>query len=124
MDDGHVMASTAAQTDRDLQRVYEILQAAGFKLAPGKSDDTFSIHQRKEYLGFILDSTDMTVQLPTKKLSAVKELLAAEMLQKGRWRSAKDIASLVGKILALEPATAPVVQLLTRVVQRLSLIHI
>ena len=95
-----------------------MLQQAGFKLALDKSDTVNDIAQSKEYLGFILDSTSMTVHVPDSKLTRVQDALAAELSAAGSWRKAKEVASTVGRLIALEPALGPVVQLLTRVVQR------
>ena len=118
MDDGHVMGTTIEETYKALLSVYDILQKAGFKLALDKSDTKDTITQSKEYLGFTLHSQDMTITVPDKKKCKVKQVLEEEIAAVGKWRKAKDVASTVGKVIALEPALGPVVQLLTRVIQR------
>ena len=47
----------------------------------------------------------------------MRQMIAEELQMAGKWRKVKKLASLVGKVIALEPAIGPVAQLLTRSAQ-------
>ena len=98
-----------------LEETLKVLGQAGFVIAEDKTDSTSSISQVKEYLGFIVNSVDMTVSASTDKLnecrSLLKEAAAANQI------AAKRLAKVLGKVLSIEIATGPVVQLLSRSAQ-------
>jgi hypothetical protein len=71
-------------------------------VAKEKSDKFGDSAQRKEYLGFVIDTQEMSVYVPALKLARVLAILG-EFLKKRRHR-VRDIASVIGKLISLEPA--------------------
>jgi hypothetical protein len=71
-------------------------------VAKEKSDKFGDSAQRKEYLGFVIDTQEMSVYVPALKLARVLEILG-EFLKKRRHR-VREIASVIGKLISLEPA--------------------
>jgi hypothetical protein len=62
VDDGRTSAATKKRADNDYAVTIDVFQQAGFRVAVEKSDKLGDSAQRKEYLGFIIDTCDMTVQ--------------------------------------------------------------
>ena len=60
IDDGKVNAN-ATDMERHLRCTLETLKAAGFIVAPKKTDSASTASTRKEYLGFIVDSIEMKI---------------------------------------------------------------
>jgi hypothetical protein len=85
-------------------------------VAVEKSDKLGDSAQRKEYLGFIIDTCDMTVHVPEQKLKRVLDILS-NFLRRRRHK-VRDVASLVGKLVSLEPALGRLIFCLERVRQR------
>jgi hypothetical protein len=72
VDDGWVAAATKAKADADYGLTIAIFTSAGFVIAIEKSDRVGDSSQRKEYLGFIIDTSALTVEVPQQKLLRVK----------------------------------------------------
>ena len=116
IDDGNVLARALAIVIAQLEFVLETLKNAGFVISKDKTDSAESVSQVKLYLGFVIDSTTMTLQVSEEKLQDLKNTLWAVATAAGR-QKAKTIAKAIGKLIAAEPAMGPIVQLLTRVAQ-------
>jgi hypothetical protein len=75
VDEGRTAASTKAKADSDYKFAIGFVVKAGFTVAIEKSDKFGDSAQRKEYLDFIIDTSNMTLYVPKKKLSSVLGLL-------------------------------------------------
>ena len=118
IDDGIILAPTKMDIQAAIKLVHGSLQSAGFELSASKSDKAEQVSQEKEYLGFIIDTSRMSLTAPPRKMSRLHKILDNEEQQRGSLRRAKEVASVIGKIVALQPALGPVVQLLSRAIQR------
>lgn len=114
IDDGRVVAESEEEVKEHYREVLGMLTAAGWQIAQKKSDKLTEVAKEKEYLGFVIDTEEMTVRLTEDKKSqvihAAKEMEAAV----GRYLRVKDLASLVGKVAAAEPALGSLVPFTTR----------
>jgi hypothetical protein len=102
VDDGRTSAATKKRADNDYAVTIDVFQQAGFTVAVEKSNKLGDSAQPKEYLGFIIDTCDMTVHVPKQKLRRVLDILS-NFLHRRRHK-VQDVASLVGKLVSLEPA--------------------
>jgi hypothetical protein len=75
---------------------------AGFTVAVEKSDPIGAASQRKEYLGFLIDTKAMIVEVPRQKMLRIKDLLVKFLTS--NTHKVREIASMIGKLNALEPA--------------------
>jgi hypothetical protein len=112
LDDGRVAAATKANADMDYGLTIAIFSSAGFIIAIDKSDRVGDSSQRKEYLGFIMDTSAITVEVPQQKLLRVKSIL--DLFLATPRHKVRDIASVVGKLNALEPAFGRAIFVATR----------
>jgi flagellar motor component MotA len=73
-----------------------------------------SLHslQRKEYLGFIINKNRMIVEVPGPKLARIRKILGDFL--KTRRHKVQDIASVVEKLVSLEPALGRLILVGTR----------
>jgi hypothetical protein len=81
-------------------------------VAEEKSDKLGDSAQRKEYLGFVIDTNEMSVHVTEQKLVRVLQLLGDFL--KARDHRVQDIASMIGKLISLEPALGRSVLIGTR----------
>jgi hypothetical protein len=112
VDDGRVAAATKAKADADYGLTIAIFTSAGFVIAIEKSDRVGDSSQRKEYLGFIIDTSTLTVEVPQQKLLRVKPIL--DLFLATPRHKVRDIASVVGKLNALEPDFGKAIFVATR----------
>jgi hypothetical protein len=75
---------------------------AGFTIAEDKSDKVGSAAQVKEYLGFAIDTNLMSVHVPKPKLDWMKAILKGFL--GSRLHKVMEVASVIGKLISLEPA--------------------
>jgi hypothetical protein len=68
VDDGRTAAGSKQQADRDYATNIRVFTEAGFTVAEEKSDKLGDSAQRKEYLGFVIDTNEMSVHVPERKL--------------------------------------------------------
>jgi hypothetical protein len=68
VDDGRTAAGSKQQADRDYATKIRVFTEAGFTVAEEKSDKLGDSAQRKEYLGFVIDTNEMSVHVPERKL--------------------------------------------------------
>jgi hypothetical protein len=102
VDDGRTLAGTKKRADNDYAVTINVFQQSGFTVAVEKSDKLGDSVQRKEYLGFIKYTCNMTVHVPEQKLRRVLNILSDVLCR--RRHKVRDVASLVGKLVSLEPA--------------------
>jgi hypothetical protein len=95
VDDERVNAATKERADRDYATTIEVFSKAGFTVAKEKSDRLGQSAQRKDYLGFTIDTKKMCVFVPEQKLARILGILDI-FLKKDR-HSVRDIASVVQK---------------------------
>ena len=100
LDDMLIMAQSKVQ---QLASVLKLLVGLGFIVNTKKS--VLSPMQEVEFLGFLLNSNHMTVSLPPQKIHSIQRL-ARKMLGKES-TSVRDLASLVGTMVAAHPAVLP-----------------
>jgi hypothetical protein len=104
IDDGRVVASSKSLAQEHTEFVYDTLTKAGWQIAIQKSDRPDQATQVQEYLGFTIDTRNMTVSLPEAKKAQLLQLSRDLAASGGRCLKAKELASMVGKLTAAEPA--------------------
>jgi len=67
IDDGRVVAKSKEECQNHLAIVYDLLQKCGWQLAVSKSDRVDDVAQKKNYLGFVIDTEKMLVSVEEKK---------------------------------------------------------
>jgi hypothetical protein len=102
VDDGRVGASSKQKADANYAKTIDVFGKAGFTVNKEKSDKLGDSAERKEYLGFCIDTEEMAVHVPELKLARVLGILDAFMRR--RRHRVRDIASVIGKLISLEPA--------------------
>jgi hypothetical protein len=112
VDDSRVAAATKAKADADYGLTIATFTSAGFFITIEKSDKVGDSSQRKEYLGFTIDTLALTVEVPQQKLLRVKSILDLFLITPRH--IVRDIASVVRKLNALEPAFGKVIFVATR----------
>lgn len=112
IDDGRILAQSAEAAERARQLVYDVVTKAGWAIAYQKSDGPGQASQRKRYLGFEIDTKVMNVYAPKQKLEELEQqlgvLLASPVVR------IKKLASLLGKIVAMESSHAALARISTR----------
>ena len=116
IDDGNVLARALALVIAHLDFVLNALKQAGFVILEEKTDTIETVSQVKLYLGFVVDSTTMTLKISAEKLQDLRQALCTVIQSPGPLK-AKTVAKAIGKLVAAEPALGPVVQLLSRTAQ-------
>ncbi len=112
IDDGRILSATSSQAEEDRKTVYAVLYKAGWAIARHKSDMERQASTRKKYLGFFIDSEHMTVSAPAGKLEEIAGMID-EVLQK-QALNVRQLASVLGKVIALEPSHAMLARISTR----------
>jgi hypothetical protein len=91
VDDGIVIASSKLRADADYEATLSLFKSAGFIIAEENSDPVGASAQRKEYLGFLIDTASMTVEVPELKMSRIRKLL--ELFLTSNSHKVREIAS-------------------------------
>ena len=114
IDDGRITAETAVKAENQRVFTYDVLKKAGWIIEMVKSDGKGDASQTKEYLGFIIDTTTMSIRLnEIKKQLILKQVLLT--IEHGRIpMAAKELAGILGKFVATEPALGPIVIMAAR----------
>jgi hypothetical protein len=102
VDDRFVIASTKAKADDNYEVTIFLFKMAVFTIAEEKSNPIGVAAQKKEYLGFVIDTKVMTVEVPEQKMLRIKGLLKTFLMS--NFHKVRDIASMIGKLTALAPA--------------------
>lgn len=104
LDDILIIASSREESLLHTQWAIDLLHDLGFQISWDKSQ--LSPSQQAEFLGFLIDSLSMSIQVPQKKLDAltreVKRILRDH--SEGRLFSPRQLAGLVGRLQATCPA--------------------
>ncbi len=112
IDDGRILSASALDAEADRLFVYEVLKKAGWQIAKNKSDDCGDSGMVKKYLGFTIDTNNMTVTYSHDKWIEFTKLLT-ELFQQ-RYISVKVLSKFVGKIVSLLPSHGQIVRICTR----------
>jgi hypothetical protein len=112
VDDCRVAALDKSKADADYRLTIATFTKARSVVAVEKSDKFNSSAKRKEYLGFIINTETMSVKVPELKMKRVKSILLAFL--KSPKHKVREVASVLGKLIALEPALGKSVLVGTR----------
>ena len=110
LDDGICVAQGLEAANRASEVVKCTLDRAGFVVNVAKS--MLQPAQQGQWLGFQLDLALGELSVPSQKIEALKSLLAQAV--KAVDLPARQIASIIGKIISMSPALGPVARLMTR----------
>ena len=114
IDDGRVLAQSKQELDKHFEIVRQVVMNAGWIMEESKTDGRDGVSQIKEYLGFIIDTQQMSVKLTNKKKAELSRSLEEVMSARNRFVPTRFLASVIGKAIASEPATGPLVQVMLR----------
>lgn len=114
LDDGRIVAQTIQKAEEQRIFVYKVLKSSGWILEVEKSDRKEDIAQSKEYLGFIIDTTSMTVRLQEAKKRRILQQVLETILNGFQPIPARELAGILGKMVATEPALGPIVVMTAR----------
>jgi len=102
IDDSLIVARTEGQAAKAVHDTAKHLEDLGFIIHPDKS--VFKPVQEIEYLGFKINSKNMTVSLPSSRKLDIKTV-CMDLLQIGsRKPTIKKVAMVIGKLVAALPA--------------------
>ena len=105
IDDGRGLADTKEEAEENRQFIYTALQKSGWTIETHKSDQEGQASQIKEYLGFIIDTQQMTVRLTKDKQQELKNLMITTISNGTQKKiQAKTLAQVLGKLVSTEPA--------------------
>ena len=99
IDDSLLIAESREEMEAAIQNTVKLFDSLGLTIHLGKS--VLTPVQKISYLGFYLDSVNMTVTLTPKKREKIK-LLGQKILEPKS--TIKDLASFIGNVVAAEPA--------------------
>jgi hypothetical protein len=114
VDDGIVLASSKSKADAHYARRCNFYSKAGLVISAEKSDLPGTSATRKTYLGFEIDTLDMTLTVPAAKFARVKDFVTEFLLS--AHHTAREASSVIGQLIAMEPALGPSVLFGTRLV--------
>ena len=112
LDDLLIIGKTKEEAEAAFSQVKSLLESLGFVINLEKS--VAKAVQRIEFLGFIIDSRKMTLELPTAKVAVIRKGCKA-MLRKPMV-SVQEMAHLIGMMVATKLAVLPA-QLYCRALQ-------
>jgi hypothetical protein len=115
IDDGRLRGPTKERTIQWYKFVLDVLDKAGLTISMEKSSKPDGTAQQMEYLGVIIDSNLMCVSASEEKIARLRSKVA-ETVASLRSMPVKDLTSVVGKLVALEPAFGPSILVGTRIV--------
>lgn len=110
IDDKFTAASSFQECLEWEQRVKVLFSKAGWVFKPGKRSGEPS--QLCRFLGLVIDSRDLTFNIPEDKLESIQSK-AGEMLKR-KMNKVRIIASFVGLLQSVRLATGPIVSVMTR----------
>lgn len=87
--------------------IQEFFKFVGLSINQEKS--IFKPAQQVEFLGFVIDSTDLKIYIPTEKMKNLRENLASFLhsAKRSQWIIARKLAKIAGKVIAYMRAFAP-----------------
>ena len=104
IDDGRILAKSEREAESARKTAYQVLEKAGWTLENLKSDGENQANQIKEYLGFVINTITMTVQLKADRREAIKQDVQKTLSHKSKPIHVKELAKTLGKMVATEPA--------------------
>lgn len=112
IDDGRVLGRTKTECENNLKITYEVLSKCGWIIEPTKSTQEGATNQLAKYLGFLIDTNNMTVSSLDSKLqeiqSNIEELLTQSSVK------VKGLAKVLGRIIATIPSHGYLARVATR----------
>ena len=105
IDDGRLLATTAEEAEKLRKLAYQILEKAGWTLESQKSDKKGQASKSKEYLGFVINTASMTVQLKEDRKADIKQQVQM-LVQDTKPIHVKTLAKALGKMVATMPLMA------------------
>ena len=96
VDDSYLQGDTYSECQQNVHDTIELLLSLGFTIHPDKS--VLKPTQVIIFLGFVINSVEMTITLTTEKKEKIKELCEC-MLQNNKL-SIRDVAKLIGNLVA------------------------
>jgi hypothetical protein len=114
LDDGRIMAENKHEAEKYRVFVYSVLNKAGWILETRKSDEEGDASQIKKHLGFIIDTSSMTVRLGEPKKQRTLHKVWETISYGLKLIPARKLAGTLGKIVSTEPALGPVVIMAAR----------
>lgn len=102
IDDILILGKTYIACVENTQKVIRLLETLGFVINYKKS--TLIPTRTCQYLGFILNSRDLSLELTEKKKEKIGNLLG--QFKVNQWYKVRDIAQLLGVLTAASPAVA------------------
>lgn len=104
IDDGRILARSLREAEEDREFVYQTLKKAGWVIEERKSDKEGEANQVKNYLGFVIDTKQMSVRLRQDKKTALRKELREILSHQEEHIKVKKLAKITGKIISTEPA--------------------
>lgn len=112
IDDGLFSASSPEAWNHRRNFIWQSLSAAGWTIAEQKSDALDSGSKSKQYLGFVVNTVDMKLFLPSHKLEELR-ILVTDFLPLSA-TPPKQLAKVIGKVSACIPSHGPIARICTR----------
>ena len=103
LDDMVIVSSTRGSSLEDTASVIHVLESLGFLVNREKSMLVPS--QTAEFLGFVIETVEMTVSLPERKI--IRGLNQATCLRRQAQRSVRELAHFIGLVVSSFPAIKP-----------------
>ena len=103
LDDMLIMAETPEEVSKHLATALDLLVGLGFVINIPKS--SLTPKQRLEFLGFVLDTRQMTIALPETKLHGLQKM--CKKMVRLDVTSLRELARLLGTMVASHPAILP-----------------
>jgi hypothetical protein len=104
IDDGRGLAESKEAAEEVQQIIYNTLDKAGWTREIKKSDKLGEASQVKDYLGFTINTKEMTVSLKADKKADVVNTMRKTICDKKQAIPLKELAKTLGKMVSTEPA--------------------
>jgi hypothetical protein len=114
LDDGRIVAETKRKAEENRILVYDVSKKSGWTLELKKSDGEGEASLSKSYLGFLIDTNSMTVRLEEAKKARILKQIWEIITAASRTILAKELAAILGKVVATKPALGQVVIMVAR----------
>jgi len=112
IDDGLFSADCAESWNHKREFIWDVITKAGWTIEVEKSDSINMGSMSKQYLGFVVNTKDMKIFLPSDKLTDIRNMISAFLpLQRC---SAKKLAKVLGKVVSCIPSHGPFSRICTR----------
>jgi len=112
IDDGRVLGKSKEECERNLENTYAILDKCGWVMEPNKSTKSGGTCQSAKYLGFSINTKDMVVSSLESRLRTINEDIGTLLGEQSV--KVKDLARVLGKIIATIPSHGYMARVATR----------